>query len=43
VFDRNGRVSLVMNYRNGADAMAHDLKQMVDGDNPPVRDRESGS
>jgi len=43
VFDRKGRVSLVMNYRNGADAMAHDLKQMVDGDNPPVRDRETGS
>ncbi len=42
VFDRKGRVSLVMNYRNGADAIAHDLKQMVDGDNPPVRDSQKG-
>lgn len=43
VFDRKGRVSLVMNYKNGADAMAHDLKQMADGDNPEPRDLQKGS
>lgn len=34
VFDRKGRVHLLMNYKNGAAAMAHDLQQLVDGGTP---------
>ena len=34
VFDRKGRVHLLMNYKNGAADMAHDLQQLVDGGLP---------
>lgn len=43
VFDSEGKVSLVMNYKNGADAIAHDLKQMADGNNPEPRDLQKSS
>ena len=38
VFDRQGQVHLVMNYRDGVEPMAHDLSQMVAGAKPARAD-----